>query len=166
MVKHRQRVTVFGVGNTATGDDGLGPLLLQSIRESERDDDWWLKLVEDTQLQVEHALDLQLCDLALFIQTSVDVPAPCVLSEIDVPEGHRLATTTHALAPLDVLHTLATISRGTPPPVFVLTVRGEQFEPDAGLSAAARENLAAATELLETLLESTDAGEWRTRQTS
>jgi hydrogenase maturation protease len=156
-----QRVTVFGVGNTARGDDGLGPLLLERLREAGWEGREWLRLIEDAQLQIEHALDLQRCDIALFVDASVDAPAPFSFEEIANPGGHRMATMSHALAPADVMHTLATIGRAAPPPAFVLGIRGEHFELGEGLSAAAVDGLAAATELVLELLQTPHLDGWR-----
>ena len=61
------------------GDDGLGPLLLARIAEAGWDN---AELIEDFQLQIEHALDLQGADLALFIDAGKDTPAPFSFREI------------------------------------------------------------------------------------
>ena len=67
------KLVVFGWGNVSRGDDGLGPLLLARIAEA-----GWAEstLIEDFQLQLEHALDLQGADLALFLDAGKGTPAP------------------------------------------------------------------------------------------
>ena len=47
------RLVVFGWGNDARGDDGLGPLLLERVARAAWPD---VTTVEDFQLQIEHAL--------------------------------------------------------------------------------------------------------------
>ena len=161
MDNRRTRVLIIGVGNLARGDDGLAPRLLDSLREAGYGEHWWLTLMEDAQLQVEHALDLQLNDVALFVDASVDAPAPYSLREIHTPEGHRMVMMSHELAPQDVLHTLATIGRRAVPPSFLLAIRGEHFELGETLSTAAAEHLDAATHLLEQLLAEPAPEAWR-----
>ncbi len=50
------RLVVFGWGNEARGDDALGPLLLRRIAAMRAPD---VETIEDYQLQIEHALDLE-----------------------------------------------------------------------------------------------------------
>mgnify|MGYP006274078221 CR=1 FL=1 len=157
------RVLVVGVGNAARGDDGLGPQLMQRLRGSAHGEHWWLTLIEDAQLQIEHALDLQISDLALFVDASADAPAPCTLREISAPAGHRIMPMSHALAPEDVLHTLVTIGRRAAPPSFLLAIRGERFELGQALSASAAAHLDAASRLVDELLRQPEAGAWRAR---
>ena len=73
------RLVVFGWGNDARGDDGLGPLLLARVARAAWPD---VHAIEDFQLQIEHALDLDGADLALFLDAGKDTPAPFVFVEI------------------------------------------------------------------------------------
>ena len=71
-------VVVLAAGNRSRGDDAIGPLLLERLacwlaaagRSGEFD------LIDDYQLQIEHALDLQGRRLALFIDAGWRTPAP------------------------------------------------------------------------------------------
>jgi len=157
----RKQVLVIGVGNTARGDDGLAPALLKRLRASVHAQDGWLNLVEDAQFNIEHALDMQLNDLTLFLDASVDAPAPFRFSEIIPSPQRRAVPMSHALEPLDVLHTFSTISRRPPPSCFLLALHGEHFELGIGLSQAAARHLEAASGFLEKLLDTPDAEAWR-----
>lgn len=159
------RVVVFGIGHPERGDDAVAPTLIRRLRSSTFVSHWWLTLVDDVQLQIEHALDLQLSDLALFIDARNDAPPPFVLREVVTPPGHRITAMARSLEPRDVLHTLSTIGRRPAPPSFVLTVRGEQFDIGAGLSSTANTHLEAAGELLDQLLCTPDADHWRRQLT-
>ena len=66
-------VVVFAVGNPSRGDDALGPLLMDWLAEQARPG---VHLVSDFQLQIEHALDLEGHQLALFIDAGTGTPAP------------------------------------------------------------------------------------------
>lgn len=143
-----RRLVVFGYGNPGRGDDALGPALLERAAGAPRA--CAVETVEDFQLQIEHALDLEDCDLALFLDASVNAPAPYRFRRL-VPAADA-SYTSHAMSPAAVLHVFEQI-RGRPaPPAFVLAVRGYAFDLGASLSAGARENLDRAADLTAALL--------------
>lgn len=150
------RLVVFGWGNVSRGDDGLGPLLLDRIAALGLDH---VVTIEDFQLQLEHALDLEAADLALFVDASVAVPAPFSFVETGPRPG--LTHTSHAMAPEAVLDVFGRVLGRTPPPSFVLGMRGDTFELGSGLGAAARERLDAAFAFLRPLLERPEPALWR-----
>ena len=141
------RLVVFGWGNDARGDDGLGPVLLARVAAARWPD---VTTIEDFQLQIEHALDLVGADMALFLDASVSAPAPFAFREIEMrrDESH----TTHALTPEALLEVSARALGGKPPPSFMLAVRGESFELGEPLSAEAAERLEAAWAFIEALM--------------
>ena len=145
-------VVVFAVGNPSRGDDALGPVLAERLRG-------WLTVaglvdavdvIEDFQLQIEHALDLQGRALVLFIDAGEGTLPPLSLR----PTGPSpLAShSTHALAPEAVLEVYRRTESVEPPPAFVLCVRGEDFELGAPLTAAAVERAGLAMDVLGELL--------------
>ncbi len=131
---------VLACGNPSRGDDALGPLLLARLAD-------WLdagqmaekfELLEDFQLQVEHALDLQGRQAVLFIDAGVGMTQPYTLTAVgaDDTPGHS----THAISPGAVLAVYRRIVGCDPPPASVLCVQGEAFELGEGLSPRAVEN--------------------------
>ena len=97
-------VVVFAVGNRSRGDDAIGPLLLDRLAAwlGGRTDAGDFELIDDFQLQIEHALDLAGRRLVLFIDAGVGTAAPFDLRAIAATAslaGHS----THALAPQAVL---------------------------------------------------------------
>lgn len=156
----RPGVVVFAVGNRSRGDDAIGPLLLERLAS-------WLtagaragefELIDDYQLQIEHALDLQGRRLALFIDAGCDTQAPFLFYPI---ASARAASSTHRLAPQGVLDIYRQIENAAAPPAFVLCVRGERFELGEGLSAGARVHAEAAWQQLTLLCRHPDAALWR-----
>src|SRR5512146_825962 len=131
-------VVVFAVGNPSRGDDAIGPLLLERLesRLIAQGHASAFALVEDYQLQIEHALDLRGKRLALFIDAGCAIPVPTELYAIDAVSTFP-APSTHALAPQELLGVYRQVAGVEPPPAFVLCVRGERFELGEGLSAAA-----------------------------
>jgi hydrogenase maturation protease len=150
------RLVVFGWGNDARGDDGLGPMLLERVARAAWPD---VTTVEDFQLQIEHALDLDGAEAALFVDAGKDTPAPFRFTEIGPARGE--SHTTHALAPEAVLDIYARSLRRPPPPAFTLCMRGERFELGEGLSTEARERLEAAWAFVQGLMRERSVEGWR-----
>ena len=153
-------VVVFAVGNPSRGDDAIGPVIcgrlaewLENEKLAER-----VELIEDFQLNVEHALDLQDRELALFIDAGENTPAPFIFERIypSTATGH----TTHALPPQAVLQVYQQMEGKAPPPSFVLCVRGEKFELGESLTVKAANHAAAAFELLMGLCRQPTAAAW------
>ena len=94
------RLVIFAWGNPSRGDDALGPLLAERLQQLPVVRDGAVTLVEDFQLQVEHAMDLGGRDLALFVDAASGLDSPFVFS----PMTPRLQPThsTHAIAPESV----------------------------------------------------------------
>ena len=154
------RLVVLGWGNDARGDDGLGPRLLGRIAAL---DLAHVATIEDFQLQIEHAMDLEEADLALFLDASVVAPAPFGFTETGPRDD--ASHSTHALSPEAVLEVFVRVLGREPPPAFVLAMRGEAFELGAGLGAVATEGLEAAWTFVRPLIETPDAGMWRAKVT-
>ena len=149
------RLVVFGWGNESRGDDGLGPLLLARIAAAGWPD---MATVEDYQLQIEHALDLDGCDCALFVDAGKDTPAP--FSFRAVAPRRDMTHTTHALAPEAVLDVYAQVKGRAPPPAFALCVRGERFELGEGLSRDGAERLETAWAFVQELMRGRSLATW------
>ena len=159
-------LVVFAVGNPSRGDDAIGPLIcgrlakwLENEGLAERVD-----LIEDFQLNIEHALDLQGRELALFIDAGENTPAPFVFAQIY--PSTATAHTTHALPPEAVLHVYRQTEGIEPPPAFVLCVRGEGFELGEPLTAAAESHAASAFDLLTELCGEVMPEKWKAAATS
>jgi len=132
---------IFGYGNPSRGDDALGPLLLDRLEAAGLPG---VECLTDFQLQVEHALDLEDRELALFIDAHLSCPPPYTFTALR-PETDR-SYTTHAMSPAAVLQVFSEIHHRSPPPAFLLSVRGQRFELGENLSPAALANLDAAAE--------------------
>ncbi len=134
---------VLGWGNASRGDDALGPLFVQQLgrvlgaRALARVD-----LLEDYQLQIEHALDLAGRQRALFVDASIEAAPPFVVSTVQAAPG--AAGATHALSPQALLQVYRQVHGCDAPPCTLLAIRGERFGLGEPLGAAARQHLAAA----------------------
>ncbi|MCX7140755.1 MAG: hydrogenase maturation protease [Proteobacteria bacterium] len=156
---------IFAIGNRSRGDDAIGPLLLERLST-------WLaaearagvfELIDDYQLQIEHALDLQGRTLALFIDAGCNTPAPFRFYPItpsSTANESRSTSSTHNLPPQGVLDVYRQFEGEAPPPSFVLCVCGERFELGEGLSEAAAANVDAAWRQLMQLCREPDVALW------
>ena len=154
-------VVVFAVGNPSRGDDAIGPELCGRLEK-------WLKnegledqveLIEDFQLQIEHVLDLQGRQLALFIDAGENTAAPYTFKQIAPATG--IAHTTHELPPEAVLQVYLQTEGCEPPSSFVLCVSGEKFELGEALTATATSHLEAAFALSLQLCRKPLLAEWK-----
>lgn len=129
-------VVVFAVGNPDRGDDGLGPVLAARLAGLALAG---VEVVEDFQLQVEHALDLEGCRRAVFVDAGTGTPAPYELRPARA--SARFLHTTHALPPEAVLEAYERCNGRPAPEAWVLCVRGESFGLGEGLSPQGQRHL-------------------------
>lgn len=117
---------VFGWGNLSRGDDALGPLCVERLRAALGDDCAQVEFLEDYQLQVEHALDLVGRERILFIDASLNCPAPFEVTSLSAAQDASF--TTHAMSPQALMHVYRELQGTAPPPCTLLAIRGERFE--------------------------------------
>lgn len=139
-------VLIFGYGNPSRGDDALGPLLVEKLEDFAMAD---VECLTDFQLQVENSLDLLNRKLVLFVDAHLTCLAPFQLEKLE--PASDTSYTTHAMSPASVLQVFADTQGNAPPPAFLLSLRGYEFELGAELSEAAADNLKAAVEFVRGL---------------
>jgi hydrogenase maturation protease len=129
-------VLVLAVGNESRGDDALAPLL---ARQLQKDISSQVEVIEDFQLQVEHATDLFGRKAVLFIDADMSCTAPYHFCAITAAQDNSY--TSHAMSPFALLHTYRQVYGSEAPQSFLLRVRGYGFELGQGLSREAASNL-------------------------
>jgi hydrogenase maturation protease len=132
-------IVVFGVGNPDRGDDALGPALARRLEQLAPPG---VQVIEDYQLQVEHALSLEGRRRAVFVDAGTGTPAPYELRPAHA--SARFLHTTHALPPEAVLEAYERFAGQPAPESWVLCVRGESFGLGQPLTPQAQRNLDAA----------------------
>ncbi len=153
-------VLVFAVGNESRGDDALGPLLLRKLNVwliANRLSDLF-ELLEDFQLQIEHAMDMKDRRLLLFIDAGMETPSP--FSFYRAQPGQAPVLYSHALTPEALLKVYTQFYQETPPDVFILCIRGDSFELGEPPSPAATIHLAQAQAFVQQLLLKPDSVNW------
>ncbi len=156
-------VLIFAYGNLSRGDDALGPLLLDYIERHAEHILPTVELLSDFQLQIEHALDLEQRMLVLFVDASVACRTAVDFTELEPIKDKSY--TSHAMSPAAVLAVYQSITQQAPPPCFLLSIKGEQFELGEGLSANAKLHLTQACSYVEQLLADLRVSAWRQRAT-
>jgi len=143
---------VFGWGNPSRGDDALGPLLVNALRDGLPEALMGLvDFLDDYQLQVEHALDLVGRRQVIFVDASVTAAAPFEVTTLQPVADASLST--HSLSPQALLQVYQNLHDAPPPPCVLLAIRGEAFELGAPLSANAIRHLAAALAWAQSFLD-------------
>lgn len=154
-------ILIIAIGNESRGDDALAPLLLRKLQMQGLPGN--TELLEDFQLQIEHAADMAGRELVLFVDAGMDTPAPFSFYRAKPDDGRTVFS--HALAPEAVLATYAQVYGQTPPPAFVLCLRGERFELGEALTPEAKRHMDAALAFAQDLLCEARAEIWDGRCT-
>jgi hydrogenase maturation protease len=116
---------VFGWGNLSRGDDALGPLFVERVR-AVLAPDASVELLDDYQLQIEHALDLAGRQQVLFVDASLRCIAPFEVRPLSPAKD--VSFTTHALSPQALMQVYCEVQGVAPPTCTLLAIRGERFE--------------------------------------
>ena len=154
----RRGILVFAIGNESRGDDGLGPIIKRHLEEK-LVDLANIDFLEDFQFQVEHIYDLMDRDIVLLIDAHLKLSRSCRLEQ--VMPIRDLSLTTHALNPGGLLWLYESVVGKTPPPTFLLSVRGREFELGSGLSATGLRNFSEAASWGERLLREPNESFWK-----
>lgn len=152
-------ILIFTYGNPSRGDDGLGPVMFELLEKDKQDNNELDKvdLLTDFQLQIEHAVDLDQRECALFIDASVSATAPYEFHQLRAERDKSY--TTHAMSPVAVLDVYQQINQCEPPPSYMLTIRGYEFGLGQPLTEQAKINLLRGYEFINELL-ATNIEQW------
>ena len=142
---------VFGWGNRSRGDDALGPLFVEQLGAVMADAvaRGEIELMDDYQLQPEHALDLVGRQRVLFVDASLNCAAPFEVTALQADTAPA-SVTTHALSPQALLQVYRRLHDARPPACTLLALRGQAFELGEPPGAAALENLRKALDWAQT----------------
>ncbi|EAQ96703.1 homospermidine synthase [Congregibacter litoralis] len=160
--KQLRRILIIAYGRAADADSRVASALLEKLRERSISDSWWLTLIQDDALRLEHALDLRPNDLAIFIDTHLHGKAPFEFIEITDDGKAPILPEADAVIPGDILHALATLGRNrTLPPSFLLTLPMPRDESKGDIAPDIDASITYAVDFLENLLGDTSNEHWR-----
>ena len=130
------KILVYGFGNPARQDDGLGVELVSRLEQAQLPG---LAFDSNYQLNIEDADNISSFDAVIFVDASVRGDAPFSFTKI-IP-SKEISFTTHAMAP-DSVVALCQDIYGRYPESYLLAIPGYEWEMmQEGLSVKARENL-------------------------
>ncbi len=155
MTSANSALTIFAWGNTARGDDGIGPILAERLREQ---DFPGLCVVEDHQLNIEHVTDLADCGAALFIDASIEIDEGYRLERIGPSSDGNFST--HAISPQALLNVFEQTMKTSAPDSWLLHVAARQFELGAEPGSKARRSIEQAFGFLTDLLKNASS-DWQ-----
>jgi hydrogenase maturation protease len=153
-------VLLFAYGNESRGDDALGPLLLQQIRNAGLQQGCGHPLIflSDYQMQIEHVTDMHSCIRVLLMDASVSLDQPYRFYSVD--ERKETLYTTHGMSASTLMHTYRQVYGDSAPVTAMLALQGQEFELGKGLSLTAHDSLQQATHFLLKLLRSANFSLW------
>jgi hydrogenase maturation protease len=141
----RPAILVLGWGNLSRGDDALGPLFVVGLQKQLAPDLLeYVEFLDDYQLQVEHALDLEGRRCVLFVDASLDCTPPFAAGPIKARRD--TSYTSHALSPEALMQVFEDLHGRAAPDATLLALRGEVFGLGEPLTAMAQGNLQAGLE--------------------
>jgi len=149
---------MFAWGNPSRGDDGVGPWFADRFCDFHGAD---FELVEGFQLQVEHLLDCQQADLLLFVDANCDHAAAEDYCFCEIAASQDISHSSHQLTPQELLGHYQRVFNQAPPPAFLLTVPGRQFELGTQMSTTTLQCCEQAAQLAEQLLRQPHVQVWR-----
>ncbi len=138
---------IFGIGNSARQDDGLGWAFLDELQKKEK---FQGEIHYCYQLNIEDAEIVADADKVIFVDACEDNIKEGYKIEKCQPDG-KITYTTHALDPEAIL-ALCNEVYGKIPEAYVLKIKGYNWELDEKLSESARKNLQGALSLVSEFL--------------
>lgn len=148
-------LTVFAWGNISRGDDAIGPMLAEVLRNIAPPR---LHVVEDHQLNVEHVIDLDAGALALFIDASVAIREGCVLQRIGPVNDGNFST--HSISPQALLNVYQETVGKPAPDAWLLHVAARDFKLGGTMGTTAAKAVDEAAQMLRSLC-ALPANQWR-----
>lgn len=136
---------VYGVGNPGRQDDGLGPALIAILEKKKAN----LTLEAAYQLQVEDSLLFSEQDMVIIVDALKTGNKPFIFKKIKPKRDFTF--TSHSLSAEAVAFLCQKLYERTPE-VYILGIRGYEFNPGEKLSQKARSNLREALAYLMELL--------------
>ncbi|MDZ7741201.1 MAG: hydrogenase maturation protease [Bacteroidota bacterium] len=145
------KVLVYGYGNPGRQDDGLGNAFVNRIGqwvEEKGLKDFFFD--SNYQLNIEDADEISDKDLVVFADASTEEIEDFCMSKVD--ESTKVAFTTHAASPGYIVELCRRIYKKAPP-VYLMHIKGYEWEFEEGLSSKAKGNLELAVAYFKEIME-------------
>jgi hydrogenase maturation protease len=144
------KILVYGYGNPGRRDDGLGPEFITRVED-------WIKenridyVFTDSnyQLNIEDASTIQDFDIVIFVDATIEEIRDFDMVKVEPSE--KVNFTMHAMDPSFVLDLCLKIYEKAPE-VYLLKIKGYDFELKEGITENAAENLLLAFTYIKKIL--------------
>lgn len=144
------KILIYGYGNPGRQDDGLGNAFTERIKALvEEKGIEGFSFDSNYQLNIEDADAIAEHDVVIFADASTEKIDDFCVSRVEGSE--QASFTSHAASPGYVLYLCNTLFQKDPP-VYLVHIRGEEWEFQEGLSEQALSNLEAAVRFFEPLV--------------
>ena len=144
---NHKKTMIFGIGNSARQDDGIGWAFLDEVEKSEK---FKGELHYRYQLNIEDAETVSGAEQVLFVDAnSESLKENYILEECEL--NGEISYTTHALNPSAIM-ALCNDVYDKQPKAYVLRIKGYGWELEEGLSSKGKQNLKEALELMNDLI--------------
>lgn len=145
-----KKILIYGYGNPGRQDDGLGVLLADQmevwIQENDID---FIDFDSNYQLNIEDALAISEYEMVIFADASVEDIQNFIIDKVEPQQ--KTEFTMHAMSPEFVLHLCQSLYDKYPQ-VYLMHIKGYEFEFMDPLTKKAKRNLELSSGFLEGLL--------------
>ncbi len=144
---NNKNTMIFGIGNSARQDDGLGWAFLDEVSKQNK---FKGELHYRYQLNIEDAETVSNAEQVIFVDAFAGKQnKSCVFEECKL--NGEITYTTHALNP-EAIMALCKDVYGVKPEAYILKIKGNEWELGEGLSTKAEYNLNEALTIISKLL--------------
>ncbi len=144
------KVLVYGYGNPGRYDDGVGPLIAEKVEHWAHENELPNIYTDSNyQLNIEDAYIIKDFDIVIFADASIEQIDNFCLTEV-LPSD-LVEFTMHAVSPSFILDLCKKVFVKSPE-VYLLHIKGYEFELKEGMSSAAKQNMGKALEHLKGIL--------------
>ena len=146
-----KQILIIGYGNTSRQDDGIAPEFIKRMEEILRKQNISnVQLISNSQLNLEDAHSISEKDIVFFVDASAENIKDIIITKvrpIDSGSGYSL----HSVSPGFILQLCHSLYKKKPA-VYLVHVKGYEWEIKEGLSNNAKKNLNSAIELILKLI--------------
>lgn len=133
------RILVYGYGNPGRQDDGLGILFAEAIEDwAEKHTSLDLAVDMNYQLNIEDALTISEYDIIFFVDASMEVIEDFLISK--VKPSDKVNFSMHSVSASYIAYLCNEIYKKTPK-IFLIHLKGYEWELKEGITDKARKNL-------------------------
>ena len=145
-----KKILIYGYGNPGRQDDGLGNAFVQRLEEwVESEHLAGFEFDSNYQLNIEDAVAIAGKDLVIFVDASTEEIDDFVLTPVNA--STKVTFTTHAASPGYIVNLCRDLYDHVPP-VYLLHIKGFEWEFKEGLSPLAQLNLEKSLEGMKAIL--------------